>query len=179
MIELSLLVCSLINRSQLADNLKRVLNYQSNESVEMLICRDNGERSIGKKRQDLLTASKGKYICYLDDDDMISPFYVSKILEGIKESPDCVGISGWYIAKQQEPKMFIHSIKYTEWFEKNGIYYRCPNHLNPIKREIALQVGFPNISNGEDHVYSMKLRNLLKTEYMIEEPIYYYYPSKG
>lgn len=176
---LSLLVCTLQSRMQLFDNLKRVLSYQSPPEVEMLVCMDKGENTIGKKRNDLLHTAKGEYVCYLDDDDMISPYYVSSILSALESKPDCVGIKGVIVCNKIAPKTFIHSLEYAEWFEKNGIYYRCPNHLNPVKRDIALTVGFPSKNSGEDRDYSFGLRGKLKTEVMIEDPIYYYYPSIG
>lgn len=178
-IKLSVLVCTIPEREQLVNNLKRIVSYQSDNSVEMIVCMDNKKASIGKKRNDLLNAAKGEYICYLDDDDMISPYYVSRVLDSIKEGPDCVGIKGIIVGNRIEPRVFIHSLEYSEWFEKNGVYYRCPNHLNPIKREIALKVGFPDKSFGEDRDYSYGIKQFLTSEVMIDEPIYYYYPSKG
>jgi hypothetical protein len=49
--------------------------------------------------------------------------------------------------------------------------------LNPIKRKIALSVGFLDISVGEDYDYSLRLKPLLKTEVYIKTPIYFYQPS--
>lgn len=178
-ITLSILVCSIPERAQLVNNLKRILSYQSPKQVEMLICMDNKENTIGKKRNDLLASARGEYVCYLDDDDMISPYYVSSILTATESKPDCVGIKGIIVSNQVEPRIFIHSNEYKEWFEKNKIYYRCPNHLNPVRREIALKVGFPNVNSGEDRAYSYGIKQYLETETMIDEPIYYYYPSKG
>jgi hypothetical protein len=57
------------------------------------------------------------------------------------------------------------------------VYYRCPNHLNPIKREIALQVMFPELSRGEDRDFSMRVKRLLKKEEYIDGIIYFYKAS--
>jgi len=54
------------------------------------------------------------------------------------------------------------------------VYYRTPNHLNPIKREIVLQVGYSDMRRGEDFDFSTRVFNLLKTETKIETSIYYY-----
>ena len=58
----------------------------------------------------------------------------------------------------------------------SGVYYRCPNHLNPMKKNIALKVGFGNKSHGEDTDFALKLNEmqLLKKEEMINHPIYFY-----
>lgn len=175
--KLSILIVTLKSRENLFLNLKRILKNQLTPEVEVLVSCDEKESSIGAKRNSLLHSATGEYICYIDDDDIVSPFYVSKILKAIEEKPDCVGIKGVITLKNIGPRLFEHSLQNTSWFEKDNIYYRCPNHLNPIKRDIALSVGFPNISDQEDRAYSFNLQGKLKTETLIDEPIYYYYPS--
>jgi glycosyltransferase involved in cell wall biosynthesis len=175
--KLSILICGLKEREKLLLNLAKCLKFQGTSEIEILANIDNGEISIGQKRNQLLGASKGEYICFVDDDDYVSPLYITKILKAIQESPDCVGIEGYIVQKGQGPKKFIHSLKYDEWFEKDNIYYRCPNHLNPIKREIACSVGFPEKFYHEDRDFSLTVKPLLKTESYIEEPIYFYYPN--
>lgn len=173
---LSILTPTLIQRESIFKNLARVLKAQSNDQVEMLAICDNGENSIGTKRNELLKAAKGDYVAFVDDDDMISPFYIHGILKAIKDNPDCVGIEG-IITEKGIGKKFIHSLQYEDWFENNNIYYRCPNHLNPIKREIALDCMFPEVYYHEDREYSYRLKGKLKTEVYIKGLMYYYYPS--
>ena len=175
---LSILTVTMDNRQAVFQNLARVLRAQSSGDVEMLANSDNGIKSIGQKRNELLQAAKGDYVVFVDDDDMVSPFYTFGILEAIKSNPDCVGIEGIITLKNVGPKKFIHSLQYEDWYEKDEIYYRCPNHLNPIKREIALEAKFPEISWQEDQSFSFRLKGKLKTEVYIKGPIYYYYPSR-
>ena len=175
--KLSILIVTLKSRENLFLNLKRILKNQITPEVEVLVSCDEKELSIGTKRNNLLHNAAGDYICYVDDDDLVSPFYVSKILKAIEKTPDCVGIRGVITLKRIGPRIFEHSVQIKSWFEKDNIYYRCPNHLNPIKKEIAQSVGFPDLSNQEDRVFSFGLQDKLKTEILIEEPIYYYYPS--
>ena len=174
---LSILTVTMDSRQGVFRNLARVLRSQSNHEVEMLAISDNGERTIGAKRNDLLKAAKGDYVCFVDDDDMVSPFYVHGILSAIKDNPDCVGIEGIITQKNIGPKKFVHSLQYQDWFEKDDVYFRCPNHLNPIKREIALDTMFDDISWLEDKNFSEKLKGKLKSEVYIKGPIYFYYPS--
>lgn len=177
--KLSILTATLNSRAEIFKNLARVLRAQSNADVEMLANCDNGEKSIGQKRNELLESSKGDYVVFIDDDDMISPFYVFGILQAIQSKPDCCGLEGIITQRNIGPKKFVHSLKYEDWFEKDDIYYRCPNHLNPIKREIALDAKFPDKSWQEDKDFSERLKGKLKTEVYISGPIYYYYPSMG
>lgn len=175
--KLSILTPTLYSREGIFKNLAKVLKSQSNADVEMLAVCDNGEKTIGQKRNELLNAAKGDYVVFVDDDDMISPFYIHGILTAIKDNPDCVGIEGIITQAGIGPKKFVHSLQYNDWFEKDDIYYRCPNHLNPIKREIALDCMFPEISWQEDKSFSERLKGKLKTEVYIKGPIYFYYPS--
>lgn len=174
-IKLSILICSLVERDSLLKRLLGVLENQRTEEVEILINTDNKQISTGMKRNKLLESSCGEYISFVDDDDLVSDDYITRIFEAIKTSPDCVGIEGIMTDINSGKKnMFIHSLQYKSWFTKNGIYYRCPNHLSPVKRNLALKAGFPNITVSEDHEYSKKLLPFLKTEVYIDIPIYYY-----
>lgn len=175
---LSILTVTMESRKEIFYNLAKALKAQSNNTIEMLANSDQGQKSIGQKRNELLEASKGDYVVFVDDDDMISPYYTSAILGALERSPDCVGIEGIITLNGIGPKKFIHSVQYQDWYEQDNIYYRCPNHLNPIKREIALDVKFPNQSWQEDKSFSEGLKGKLVTEVYINTPIYYYYPSR-
>lgn len=178
--KLSILTCSLISRKKLLNRLDKCLLPQTKyiTEVETLANVDSGEKTIGQKRNELLYAAKGEYVVFVDDDDLVSPRYVQNILNAISyKSPDCCGIEGEVVLSKQIKKKFMHSLKYKEWFEDENGYYRSPNHLNPIKREIALNVGFENISHGEDKIFSQKILPFLQTEVYIKGPIYLYIPS--
>lgn len=175
--KLSILIVSLKSRKSMLDNITRFLKVQMTPEVEVLVSVDSGEHSIGTKRNELLRSATGEYTVFVDDDDYLSPFYVKSILNAIKDSPDCIGITGVIMLKKEGPKLFKHSLQYKHWFEENKIYYRCPNHLNPVRREIALATMFPDISNQEDRAYSFNIQNKLKTETNIDEPLYFYIPS--
>jgi len=182
--KLSGLICSLKDRDVLLQKLVKELKGQSinnTDDVEILVAVDNKEITTGAKRNILLKRASGDYICFVDDDDTVSNDYIKKILRAIKSNPDCCSLTGQIrrMAKQKGRRRiltntFIHSLQYKDWFEKNGIYYRCPNHLNTVKRELAMQVGFPDVVVEEDRAYSLKLYPLLKTETVIKDIIYFY-----
>ena len=176
--KLSILICNIPERAEKLERLINVLQPQLQDGVEILIETDSGEMTIGAKRNLLLSKAKGWYVCFIDDDDLVPDYYVAKILEAIEKHPDCIGIKGHYICGDRVPALFVHSLEYDDWFTKDGVPYRCPNQLNPIKRRIAMEVKFPDKSFGEDIAYSRMLRGLLKTQVMIEEVMYYYYEGK-
>jgi len=172
--ELSILICSLNQRESMLNNLLSQLRKQKTNAIEILVEKDNGTMLIGDKRNLLLKNSRGKYVAFIDDDDDISEDYVPKVLNAIQSEPDCCGLEGIVTTDGRRRRKFIHSLRYDRWFEKNGVYYRNPNHLNTIKRDIALQVGFTSKSHGEDRDFSMAVLPHLKTEEYIEGPIYFY-----
>ena len=185
---LSILICSLRKRKESRNDLLSVLNVQPQTDIEILVEIDEGQMSIGAKRNLLLQRAQGDYVAFVDDDDIVSLNYVNAILSAVSTSPDCCSLMGEIShrmsirvgRKKQRQKfkhIFIHSIAYNYWFEKDGIYYRCPNHLNAIKREIALKVGFPEKNTGEDLAFSTKIYSLLKTEVQISGILYYYLAS--
>lgn len=172
---LSILICSLYEREFLLNRLLEVLKPQITSEIEYIIDVDNGEVTTGFKRNRLLEKATGEYISFIDDDDLISKDYVSKIFNATRTSPDCCGMEGLItFQKRKITRKFIHTIKCTEWYEKDHVYYRCPNHLSPVKRIHAITTKFPDITVGEDHDYSNRLRPLLKTEIYIDGPIYFY-----
>lgn len=130
--------------------------------------------NIGTKRNKLLEQAKGDYIVFADDDDSLAYNYVEKILEAIESGPDCIGISGVITTNGKNEKPWHISKDYGHWYEANGVYYRTPNHISPVRRELALAAGFPEIQFGEDAEYSRRLLPMLKTEVKIPGILYYY-----
>jgi len=157
-----------------------ILSPQLTDAVEVLTELDDGTRSIGWKRNALLDRASGEYVCFVDDDDIVSSDYVERILKATQSKPDCVGMHLLHFRDAVLKGFTYHSVKYASWYEEvdrsTGYlrFYRCPNHLNPVRREHALKCRFPDCSFGEDRVYSMKLRKCLVTEEYVVEPIYFY-----
>lgn len=136
---------------------------------------DSMAYNVGIKRNKLLNSAKGEYVVFIDDDDHISPDYVRLILNACETGADCIGINGFITTNGHDKRKWFISKEYGHWFTgADGTYFRTPNHISPVKRESALQAGFPEIAFGEDAVYSQRLLPLLKTETLITEPIYHY-----
>jgi glycosyltransferase involved in cell wall biosynthesis len=171
---LSLLVCSLEARHRDLCRLTNCLQPQMSDAVELLINIDAGQKTIGQKRNELLEQAAGDYIAFIDDDDLVADDYVEKVLAAVATGPDCCGMEGIITLDGKDPRRFIHSLRYREWFERDGVYYRNPNHLSPVKRELALKIGFPEKNYWEDRDYSARLLPLFHREVYIDGPIYYY-----
>jgi glycosyltransferase involved in cell wall biosynthesis len=177
----SILIPTIVERKNKFIHLWSTLSLQIKEAglqdeIEIVSLSDNREMKIGEKRNKLLDMAKGEYIFYIDDDDLIDNQYINRIYKGIQSNPDCIGIKGIITFNGINPKEFIHSLQHKTYSENATTYFRPPNHLNPIKSSIAKQFKFPEINHGEDTDWCMQIQasKLLQTEYMIEEPIYYY-----
>ena len=180
--KLSILICSMYNRWESLASLLHQINSTGKEhhgEIELLISSDNGVKSIGQKRNELLYNSKGKYVVFIDDDDSISDTYIEEVFKGINEGVDLVAITMMYQPSIGPHRLVSHSKDYTRWGESEGVYLRTAQHVCPIRRDIAIRVKYPEISFGEDREYSIEVNGLIETEYQIETPIYFYKPSRG
>lgn len=131
--------------------------------------------SLGANREAMRQAARGRYLVFIDDDDLIAEDYIAKIyplLDGV----DQIGFQvQCYIDGQPLSKTY-HSLKYPCWTsDKNG-HYRDISHINPMRRELALKVPMEG-GTGEDSRWSDAMRELkiVKTEHYIDLIMYFYY----
>ena len=135
----------------------------------------DGNLSLGANRERMRQASRGEYICFIDDDDLVPEDYLAKIyplLDGV----DQIGFRvQCYIDGEPLSKTF-HSLKYKSWSADKDGHYRDISHINPMRRVLALQVSMDG-GVGEDSRWSDAMRqlNIVKTEHYIDEVMYLYY----
>lgn len=177
---LSILICTLPNRRSMFEVLYGKVLLQlalcnSTNLVEVL-WDDSTNIPTGRKRNMLIDKSKGDFIVFIDDDDEISDDYISSILEAINKNPnaDCIGLEGYITFDGGRRKDWSISINHGHWHETPTHYLRTPNHISPVKRSIAAQCKFPEISYGEDMEYSKRIFPLCKTEIYINKNLYHY-----
>lgn len=177
--KLSILICSLASRYQLLLQLLGHLDLQIyNPALVQVIHKvDNKEMSTGAKRNWLLQQAKGEYIVFIDDDDWVPAYYVKEMLIAANSGADCFAINGTmttdggYVEKWRISKDYPNT-EVMEGGEK--IMLRTTNHITGVLRKHALKAGFPDKSNAEDKAYTEALHKHLKTEYVIEKPMYHY-----
>lgn len=179
--KLSIFIPSTFDRQSMTDLLVKNVQNQINDlgvsdQVNIITDVDNKEVSIGLKRQRMLLAAKGEYVVSIDSDDAIMTDYLAEIWRGIKEQPDCITFE--ISCSGTKGKRANVSNKYPDWMDNvDGFdYVRLPYHKTPIKRELALQIGFLDLRFGEDYDFSKRLKKarLIKTEYHIAKPLYHY-----
>ena len=145
------------------------------DQIEVLIYWNNFELPISQIRQALIEEARGDYVCFIDDDDSVPPYYCDHIMEAIETNPDQVGWRQQLYWDGVKTKPTFHSIKYSGWSEDVNGYYRECSHLNPIRRDIALRVPFTGYDGPEDISWAERVAPLVQTEEYINEPMYYYY----
>lgn len=162
---------------QVLSEVKRQISEIKSTKIEVLYESDNGELTLGAKRNLLISRASGKYCCFVDDDDVISPNFLRSFLPMIEDDYDCASLVGAYYHKGEFIKLFYHSLDVKEWYETDDKFWRSPSPLNMIKTDICRKVQYADIRNTEDHEFSKRLvaSGLLKKEYKIPDiPLYHY-----
>jgi len=146
--------------------------------VEFCTQYDNKEISIGKKRQSLLQESRGKYMCFIDDDDDITDSYIEDIVGTIRGNYHVMRLRG-----QIGQYTFTHSTEIgLDGFmaDKDG-FLRPPNHLNPMLTDVAKFVSFRDATYGEDLDWALRLAKagFLSKEYRSDNDRIHYIYNMG
>lgn len=176
--KLSILIPTVPGREHFMDRIMKQVRDQAAYYPEVEVQWTIGTTSvsIGMRRNDLVKRAHSEYICFIDDDDRIADNYIELVMAGIATNPDCCSLNGIITTDGKDPRPFMHSIDYDSMYERDGVYYRPPNHLNTIRTDLARKCPFPDWQRAEDSNYAFQLRDkgLLKVEYKIEPVLYYY-----
>lgn len=183
--KLTILIATLPEREKMFNDLRLALSLQIEtkyrKAVE-IISDSRTDLTIGEKRQELLMYAEGDYVVFIDDDDEIADDYIESIITAIEKSDskaDCIGFRGKITTDGSDERKWSISIAHKTWHERDNMYFRTPNHISPIKRELALKCGFNGMSYAEDHDFSMRVFPYLKREVFIDKELYHYkYVSK-
>ena len=82
--KLSILICTVPSRvgnflPAAVTELQRQIDSSGQGQVELIYLGDNKQRTVGRKRNDLLQLAQGEYVAFVDDDDRVAPNYISRI----------------------------------------------------------------------------------------------------
>ena len=177
---LSILIPTLPDRINQYTELINCINIQRKQLNcfdKVQIIADDRDRSVptGTKRNSLINKAEGLYTVFIDDDDKLPLFYIYEVLKAIELNPDVITFKGYMTTNSVCRKDFV--IKLNESYEeRKGVYYRYPNHLCPMKRELIKGVKFEDITYLEDIKWATKIKELklLKSEFHINKEMYHY-----
>jgi len=175
-IDLSIIICSLTERrNEFLNRLLEQLEKQTVDldNVEIIVLADNAMRPIGTKRNDGLKLALGKYVSFVDDDDMVADDYVASILHEIRVwKPDVIVFDAVISFDGERHKI----VKYGREFDKTEtpeFFYRKPNHLMVHKKDNITEF-FKEVKTGEDDEWAGRMLDRIVTQSRIEKVLYHY-----
>jgi glycosyltransferase involved in cell wall biosynthesis len=179
--KLSILICSVPNRSEDLKKLYDHLQSQIGDSkeIEILSIMDNKSMSIGTKRNLLLNCARGNYLAFLDDDDWVSSDYIKEILLAIESKSDVITFNQHCTVNGKEftVNFGLNNPNEPASIDQAGNYRnirRKPYHMCIWKGVIAKNTPFKEISYGEDIDWIMRLCQRCKTETHIDKQLHFY-----
>ena len=150
------------------------LTPEQQDSVEILVLSENKKIMLGEKRNIMVDMAQGEYIGFIDDDDRVSPEYISEILKATETDADCITFTASVSINGADAKPCYYSKDYLKDYNKPGAYYRIPNHICVLKKGVSQNATFPSIKYWEDAAYAKLLLPHIKTEHKINKVLYYY-----
>jgi len=170
-----ILIATIPHRHEKLCGLLAELDRQWQPGLGAIVYRDNLENPTGDKRQALLEASRAQYVSFVDDDDEVSPFFVPRIMGALSCGPDYVGFKVNYWDDGELAMQAEHSLRYDGWHTWPEKLIRDISHLNPLRRELALDGRFTGDSS-EDHDWAAGVRasGRVRDEEWVTEVMYEY-----
>lgn len=132
MIDLSIII-PYYNTKEFTNELLSVLAKQMRENVEVILVDDGSKEAFDHEAKFLqiirldddcgvsvarntgIERAKGRYIAFIDSDDLVSENYIEKVLEAIETNPECVYISWKTIGKGWDFACDLSKMDFPPW----------------------------------------------------------------
>lgn len=172
---LSVLIPTITAREDEANALFRSLESRTKgRSVEIIMMRDNGLCGIGEARNKLLRAAGGKYITFLDDDDLLLEGYFELVLQNIDADKDVITYDQWAVVDGVEGRINCRLGHEVEPFRPGGVTKRPPWFWCVWRRELACAYAVPQVRRNEDVLWLRHLWVEAETEAHIPQVLHRY-----
>lgn len=184
---LSVLVPSIPERSDLLTRINSLLHKQLIQlwrdhpmlgDVEIVFKNSksflNGGLSIGKKREWLVKAAMGKYLCFLDDDEDIAPNYIETLMRLCQHDVDVVTFRNLTRTDTYWTVVDMSLKNHNEEATPERIVKRLPWHICPVKNEYAKLYDFEDSNYSEDWTWMEKVLKHCKTEAHTDQILHCY-----
>jgi glycosyltransferase involved in cell wall biosynthesis len=151
--------------------------------VEVLGLFDNKKRTTGMKRNDLLHMARGDYIVFIDDDDRIADNYLQRVIDTITDNPNVDVITYGMEMRRNGGALVVSDwdLKLrSQWIERRPganpkyIFHSYPIHVLPWRRELVLDIRFPDRSHGEENPWALEATIRAVSSHHIDEVLYFY-----
>lgn len=151
--------------------------------VRVVAWHNNGSPPLPNIRQAMVVAAATDYVCFVDDDDLVSPDYVSEIVQALNQQPDYVGFQLQCYSDGAPTAVSYHSLEFDRWRNFPDRYERDISHINPIRTSLARKANFMRAGRrAEDRAWADQLRHtrLVNTQVLIPRILYHYlYSTAG
>lgn len=135
----------------------------------------DGGPSIGEKRQALLNAAHGEYICFLDDDESISPDYVETLLRLCGYGQDVCTFRALLKLETYWGLVDMRlAYKLNDQSTPEHTMRRPPWHICPVKRKYAILHKFTDKNNAEDFEWFERVLAQCTTDAHTERILFQY-----
>lgn len=150
--------------------LLNVLSAQNHPQVEVLLYYDNMKRPLGCKRNALMDQAQGKFLCHVDDDDLVSDDFISTLIPECEHDVDLIAydadcsLNGSRPFRvftgigfdNEQPKHLLHGgysdIKRTAWtwcLWRTSLARECryPERYDPVEDASFLNQALPRVGS--------------------------------
>ena len=179
--KLSILILTLPSRRKtFLSNLLDILEPQvaQHNNVELLVLYDNKKRTVGEKRDSIISISNGEYMVFIDDDDIVTEDYVSSIMTCLNENPntDCVVFDSICTIDDGVPIHCKYGIEYSynNNATGNGFWTGKPAHTMVYSKNLVTSASFGRMNVGEDFHWVSQVHTKIKNQSRIDKVLYYY-----
>lgn len=164
------LICSLLPQTEPYDGRVQVIGAYNNGAPGLPKIRHLMMSEADRRRTD--------YLSFVDDDDMVPPYFVEEIMTALDQRPDYVGFHVQCYSDDTPTAVSYHSLENTKWENLPDRYLRDISHINPMRTSIARSADFRRAAPGqaEDRAWVHQLRQgrKLKEQVMIDRIMYHY-----
>lgn len=184
---LSILIPTIPTRADKLEVLLAELRRQIDKidaPVDISVCMTagflEGGPSIGRKRNHLVQTAKGKYVCFLDDDETISPQYIETLVELCGQEKDVCTFRSLFKLVDYWGIVDMRLVyKVNDQASPEYTIRRPPWHMCPVRAEFAKRYEFENVNNAEDFAWFEKVLARCTTEAHTERILFQYNHGAG
>ena len=158
------------------------LTWQAPAGVEVIGLYDNKSQGLGEKRNSAVAASTGRYISFVDDDDDVSPKYISSVLAARRRNREVEAVFFDLILKDLDHNRKVYCT-YSPGLACDSITQLLDDgtelrkllvpHTAVWRRDFFERIEFGN-EMPEDMLWSRKSNAKLKKWSHIKTPLYFY-----
>lgn len=174
---LSILTPSIPRRAAKLAELSELITPWLGDDIEWLTITDM--RPSGPKRNEMMDAARGDYVCHIDDDEWLDPRFPSLVLPALALGMDLVAYDALASLNGCPYFRVNTSMDYTNEQPRhlNGgrlsDIRRRPWHWACWRTTLARQARFPEEHHGaEDAIWLEGMYPLVRTWHKIDEPIF-------